>query len=113
MDLLRSHSEGLIATSGCLSAPVPRAILHGEVDRAWTIAQDFRSIFGDRYYLELQRHGIPAQDTVNAELVKMSADLRVPLGSFDLTGEMVGHELSAAASARGIAPVCELSRSLT
>ena len=33
MDLLRSRSEGLIATSGCLSAPVPRAILLNEVDR--------------------------------------------------------------------------------
>ena len=41
MDLLRGRSEGLIATSGCLSAPVPRAILLNEVDRAWTVAEDF------------------------------------------------------------------------
>jgi DNA polymerase-3 subunit alpha len=79
MDLLRARNEGLIATSGCLSAPVPRAILHGELNRAWSVAEDFKGIFGDRYYLEMQRHGIPAQDQVNAELVKMSADLNVPL----------------------------------
>ena len=79
MDLLRDRNEGLIATSGCLSAPVPRAIMHGEVDRAWTVAEDFSRIFKDRYYLEIQRHGIPDQDTVNAELIKMSSDLRLPL----------------------------------
>ena len=58
---------------------MPRAIVRGEMDTAWTIAEDFRRIFGDRYYLEIQRHGIPDQDTVNAELVKMASDLRLPL----------------------------------
>ncbi len=36
-DLLQQRHEGLICSSGCLSAPVPRAILHGEADRAWTL----------------------------------------------------------------------------
>ncbi|MBW2725734.1 MAG: DNA polymerase III subunit alpha [Deltaproteobacteria bacterium] len=79
MDLLRERQEGLIATSGCLSSPVPRAIVHGEVDRAWRVAEDFRGLFGDRYYLELQRHGIADQDLVNAELIKMSGDMDIPL----------------------------------
>lgn len=79
MDLLRQRSEGLIATSGCLSAPVPRAIVHGEVNRAWEIAEDFRGLFGDRFYLELQRHGIADQDLVNAELIKMAGDMDIPL----------------------------------
>jgi len=79
MDLLRQRNEGLIATSGCLSSTVCRAITGGEVDRAWSVVEDFSSVFKDRYYLELQRHGIPAQDAVNAELVKMAADLRLPL----------------------------------
>ncbi len=79
MDLLRERQEGLIATSGCLSAPVPRAIVHGELDRAWQLAEEFRGLFGDRYYLELQRHGIADQDLVNAELIKMSADMDIPL----------------------------------
>ena len=79
LDLLREHHEGLICTSGCLSAPVPRAIMHGETNRAWQVAEDFKTLFGDRYYLEIQRHGIAAQDTVNAELVKMSLDMGIPL----------------------------------
>jgi len=79
MDLLRKRHEGLIATSGCLSSPVPRAIVQGELERGWRVAEDFRELFGDRYYLELQRHGIGDQDVVNAELIKMSSDLRIPL----------------------------------
>ena len=77
--LLEERHEGLICTSGCLSAPVPRAIMHGEPRRAWEVTEQFQQLFGDRYYLEIQRHGIPAQDTVNEELFKMSADLGVPL----------------------------------
>ncbi len=79
LDLLRAHHEGLIATSGCLSSMVCRAILHGEVNRAWELVEDFSNLFHDRFYLELMRHGIPAQDRVNAELVKMASDMRLPL----------------------------------
>jgi len=79
MDLLREHNEGLITTSGCLSSLVCRKILAGAQDEAWRLAEEFSRIFDGRYYLELQRHGIPAQDQVNAELLKMSSDLRLPL----------------------------------
>ena len=79
LDLLRERNEGLITTSGCLSSLVSRAITGRQLDTAWQIAEDFASIFGDRYYLELQRHGIDDQDLVNAELLKMSSDLRLPL----------------------------------
>jgi DNA polymerase III subunit alpha len=79
MDLLRRHHEGLIATSGCLSSMVCRAVVGGQVDAAWRLVEEFKALFGDRYYLELQRHGIPDQDRVNAELLKMAADLRLPL----------------------------------
>jgi DNA polymerase-3 subunit alpha len=79
MDLLRRHSEGLIATSGCLSSMICRAITGGQVETAWRLVEDFKGIFGDRFYLEIQRHGIGLQDTVNAELAKMSVDLSLPL----------------------------------
>ena len=45
LDLLREHSEGLIATSGCLSSMVSRAILGGQLDTAWQLASDFADIF--------------------------------------------------------------------
>jgi DNA polymerase-3 subunit alpha len=77
--LLEEYHQGLICTSGCLSSPVPRSILASEPNRAWTMAEDFSRLFGDRYYLELQRHGIPAQEIVNQELFKMHHDLGIPL----------------------------------
>jgi DNA polymerase-3 subunit alpha len=79
LDLLRAHSEGLIATSGCLSSMVCRAITNRQVETAWRLVEEFQSIFPDRYYLEIQRHGIGLQDIVNAELAKMALDLRLPL----------------------------------
>ena len=79
LDLLRKHSEGLIATSGCLSSLVSRRILGGQLDDAWRLVEELSRIFPGRYYLELQRHGIAAQDTVNAELLRMAAELRLPL----------------------------------
>jgi DNA polymerase-3 subunit alpha len=79
LDLLRERSDGLIATSGCLSSLVSRAITGGQTDTAWKLVEDFSEIFPDRYYLELQRHGIGDQDRVNAELVKMASDLKLPL----------------------------------
>jgi DNA polymerase-3 subunit alpha len=79
MDLLRERSEGLIATSGCLSSMISKAITGGQVEEAWRLVEEFTEIFPDRFYLEMQRHGIGLQDQVNAELVKMSSDLRLPL----------------------------------
>jgi DNA polymerase-3 subunit alpha len=79
LDLLRQHAEGLIATSGCLSSMISRAIGAGQLDSAWRTAEDFAQLFPGRFYLELQRHGIGDQDRVNSELVKMAADLRLPL----------------------------------
>ena len=79
LELLRAHSEGLIATSGCLSSMVSRAITGGQVQEAWGLVEEFSGIFPDRFYLELQRHGISDQDRVNAELVKMSVDMGLPL----------------------------------
>ena len=78
-DLLEKHHEGLICTSGCLSSPVSRAITAGELDKAWTLAEDFHRLFGDRYYLEVMRHGIQDQEIVNQELFKMKHDLGIPL----------------------------------
>jgi len=79
LDLLRQHHEGLIATSGCLSSMVCRAITGGQIETAWKLVEDFAAVFQGRYYLELQRHGIGDQDRVNAELAKMSIDMNLPL----------------------------------
>ena len=78
-ELLTELNEGLITTSGCLSSLVCKKLLAGEREEGWRIAEEMSRVFKGRYYLELQRHGIPDQDTVNLELFKMAQELRLPL----------------------------------
>lgn len=78
-ELIAQYSEGLIATTCCLGASVPQAILqHGEaaaeLEFKWWL-----DLFGDDYYVEFQRHGIPEQETVNNILIKFSEKYNVPM----------------------------------
>ena len=67
------HAEGLICTSGCMSAEMPRLLQHGQIDKAdrqmlgW-----YYDVFGaDNFFLELQQHDIPELDTVNKHLLEL------------------------------------------
>ncbi len=80
MEVLEQYHEGLIALSACLAGEVPRYIQKGLVDEAKKVALKYRNIFGkDNYFLELQDHGIPAQQSVNSVLLRMSKELDIPL----------------------------------
>jgi len=79
MELLKAHSEGLIALSACLAGFVPRSIAEGDYESARTHAAAMKTIFGEDYYLELQDHGILEQKTVNRSIVKLSRELNIPL----------------------------------
>jgi DNA polymerase-3 subunit alpha len=78
-ELLQQHHEGLIATSGCLSGAIPSAILNGNVQGAWQLAERCARLFEDRFYLELQRHSFADQEVVNRELFGMHRDLGLPM----------------------------------
>ena len=80
LDLLREHSEGLIALSACLAGEIPKRILHGNYNGAKEYAQQMQEIFGpDNFYLELQDHGIPQQAEVNRSLLKIHQETGIPL----------------------------------
>ncbi len=79
-EVLASHVAGLIAGSACLGGEIPSLLLAGKAAEAERKAAWYRDLFGpDRYYLELQDHGIPEQKRVNPELVALSRKLRIPL----------------------------------
>ncbi len=78
-ELLQAHNEGLICLSACLGAEVPQHLMNGDVKAAEYAASEFREIFGDRYYLELQDHMLDKQHHVNRELVKIAHRLNIPL----------------------------------
>ncbi len=71
-ELLREYSEGLLAISACLAGEVPRAILRKGMDHAELVVKEFLNIYGQDFYLELQRHGIEEQTTVNAKIIELS-----------------------------------------
>ena len=56
-----------------------RALSVGETRAAWELAEDFSRIFPGRFYVEIQRHGIPLQARVEGELLAMARDLKLPL----------------------------------
>jgi len=78
--LLREHSEGLIALSACLQGEVARAVQDLGIDAACAVALEHVAIFGEgNYYLELMSHGIPEQAAVNAGIREVSRRTGVPL----------------------------------
>lgn len=75
--MMEKYSEGIIATSSCLSGVIPKAIING--DDANIHLNRYINIFGDRFYLEIQPTPIPEQQIVNKRLVNTSKAFGVPL----------------------------------
>ncbi|MEH1945706.1 MAG: DNA polymerase III subunit alpha [Nostoc sp.] len=78
-DLLKEYHEGLIVTSACLGGEVPQAILSNRPDAARKVAQWYKEVFGDDYYLEIQDHGSQEDRIVNVEIVKIARELGIKI----------------------------------
>jgi len=79
-ELLRAHSEGLIALSACLSGKIPRLLSVGDYDGAKQTALEYSAIFGkDNYYIELQDHGTEETRQIMPLLVKLAEDTGLPM----------------------------------
>jgi DNA polymerase III alpha subunit len=79
MDLLAKHHDGLIVLSGCMSSLCAQPLLKNDYAGAKKAAQSFSDIFGDRFYIEIMRHGIAEQDIVNEGLIKLAREMNLPL----------------------------------
>ena len=80
MEVLSEYHEGIIALSACLAGEVPRYIEKGLIEEAKKAARKYEACFGKgNYFLELQDHGIPMQQTVNQALLNISRELDIPL----------------------------------
>ena len=78
-ELLRQYTEGLICCSACLGGELPQTILNKGLDAASEIVEEFKSMFGDDYYLEMQNHGHEEQTIVNKSLIELSKKHNVKL----------------------------------
>jgi DNA polymerase-3 subunit alpha len=78
-ELLKELNGGLIALSACLQGEVSQALSSGNIEKAKTAAESYLSMFGDRYYIEVQDNKLAEQEKVNRLLVELAKDLSIPV----------------------------------
>ena len=69
---LEGHTEGLVCLSACIAGVIPQALLRGDEDGAQRLAEKFKSLFGEDFYIEIQDHNIRDQKTVLPRLVRLA-----------------------------------------
>lgn len=78
-ELIEKYHEGLIATTCCIGAYVPQTILHDGEEKAELEFKWWLDMFGEDYYIELQRHNMKEQELINQTLLKFSKKYNVPV----------------------------------
>ncbi len=79
-ELLFKYSKGLICSSACLAGVIPQLLLNGEDEKAEAMALEYKEVFGDDYYIEVQRHLINAdQKIVDPKLITLAKKLDIKL----------------------------------
>jgi len=79
-EILRKHSEGLIATSACLKGEVNWNILNGRTEEAVATALELKEIFGEgNFYLEIQNHGLEKEKLLIPKIDAISRETGIPL----------------------------------
>jgi DNA polymerase-3 subunit alpha len=101
-ELLEEYNEGLIILSGCASSELGENLRADNYEEAKSIAAWYKSVFGDRYYLELQDHGHPESKTawdvqtkINGYLETISKELDIPM-VITSDGHYLSHDDQAA-----------------
>ena len=104
-EILEKYNEGLIILSGCASSEVGEALRAGDYAHAKEVAEWYKSVFGDRYYLELQDHGHPDSPThwdvqikINEGIKRLAKELDLPMvvtcdGHYLTHNEQSAHEI--------------------
>ena len=77
--VLSKHAEGLIALSGGPTGPVGRLLLEGQADKAKNLLERHLEAFGDRMYIEIQRHGLGVEAKTEEPFIELAYELNIPL----------------------------------
>ena len=79
-ELLRRHSEGLIALSACIGGRIPKLLSKGDFSGAEACARKYAALFGeDHFYIEIQDHGLSEERAVLPHLVSLAETCGLPL----------------------------------
>ncbi|MFN8672597.1 MAG: DNA polymerase III subunit alpha [Candidatus Sericytochromatia bacterium] len=77
MELLSKHHKDVIALSACSNGEIFSSLLRGNYEKALNIASNYKDIFGDNYYLEIEDHGMQSQKKVNPMILKLGKELGI------------------------------------
>ena len=85
-DIMAEHSEGIICLSGCAGSEISESIRAGDFEKAKELANWYKSVYGEDFYLELQDHGHPecpnhweVQKEINDDLFRLHEELDIPM----------------------------------
>ncbi len=78
-DTIKKYSEGLICLSACIAGQLPRLLLADRYEEARELALQYKELFGEDYYIEIQRHGIDDEDAVMPQLVQLARELNIKI----------------------------------
>ena len=85
-DIMAEHSEGIICLSGCAGSEISESIRAGDFEKAKELANWYKSVYGEDFYLELQDHGHPecpnhweVQKEINDGLFRLHEELNIPM----------------------------------
>lgn len=76
-ETLLKYKDGLICLSACIAGQLPRLFLADRPEEAYQLAKKYKEVFGEDYYIEIQRHGIADEDAVMPQLIKLARDLDI------------------------------------
>ncbi|WP_025209441.1 DNA polymerase III subunit alpha [Hippea sp. KM1] len=79
-NLLREHSEGIIAGSACLHGEVQLRLLDNDFEGAKKVVQEYKEIFGkDNFFLEIMRHGLEDQERIDKDIIRLGLETDTPI----------------------------------
>ncbi|MCH5151635.1 MAG: DNA polymerase III subunit alpha [Clostridiales bacterium] len=78
-ETLKKYSEGLVCLSACIAGQLPRLLLADRPEEARELALQYKELFGEDYYIEIQRHGISEEDEVMPQLVELARELNIKI----------------------------------
>ena len=78
-ELLYQYREGLFALSGCMKGEIALSILNRDMTGALDTARQYREIFGERFFLEIQNNEVEGQEQINEGMAEIGGELGIPL----------------------------------
>jgi len=78
-ETIKEHSEGLYCATACLGSEISQLALQDRISEAEDLARQYKEVFQDRYFIEVQMIKMEEQDKVNKDLIRIAAKLDIPI----------------------------------